>query len=123
MQVLLYNDLRDKKITGFTKFKKAIEAEHFDQADVKKVADNLYRAKLSKTSLVLFSLYQYQQKVYCLVLEYLPNHEYEKSRFLAGVAHIDENKIPNIQIGSLTPQKAVYLNDRQAHFYYLDFTH
>jgi len=120
MQVLLYNDLCDKKITGFTKFKKAIEADHFDQADVKKLADNLYRAKLSKTARILFSLYQYQQQVYCLVLEYLPNHEYEKSRFLAGMSHIDEHKIPNIQMGSLTAPKAVYLNARQAHFYYLD---
>lgn len=120
MRVLLYNDLCDKKISGFTKFKKAIEAGHFDQADVKKLTDNLYRAKLSKTARLLFAIYQYQQQVYCLVLEYLPNHEYEKSRFLTGISHIDEDKIPNIQIETLTAPKAVYLNPRQSHFYYLD---
>ncbi len=91
MKVLIYSDLSAKKITGFRKFKKSIEANHFDQADVKKVADNLYRAKLSKTARLLFSVYQYQKQSYCLVLEYLPNHDYEKSRFLTGTSHIDEN--------------------------------
>jgi hypothetical protein len=120
MQVLLYNDLSDKKITGFAKFKKYIEAGHFDLADVKKVADNLYRAKLSQSARLLFSIYQYQQQVYCLVLEYLPNHEYEKSRFLTGKVRLDVDKMPNIQLGSLTAPEAVYVNAQQSHFYYLD---
>ncbi|NQY65340.1 MAG: UvrD-helicase domain-containing protein [Alteromonadaceae bacterium] len=120
MKVLLYNDLNDKKIIGFSKFKKSIENNNFHQADVKKISDNLYRAKLSKTARLLFSVYQYQQQTYCLVLEYLPNHEYEKSRFLTGVSHIDEDKIPDIKIESITAQPAVYINNEQPHFYYLD---
>jgi tRNA A37 threonylcarbamoyladenosine biosynthesis protein TsaE len=120
MKVLVYSDLNAKKIIGFSKFKKSIEASHFDQADVKKVGDNLYRAKLSKTARLIFSIYQYQQQRYCLVLEYLPNHEYEKSRFLNEVSHIDEDKIPATNIDTITAQPAVYINAQQPNFYYLD---
>ena len=120
MQVLLYNDLNAKKIAGFDKFKKAIEADNFTQADVKKVAENLYRAKLSQKARLLFSLYQYKQQSYCLVLEYLPEHNYEKSRFLAGKAPINEDKIAMIDTTKITPSSAVYINQAQAHFYYLD---
>ena len=116
MKVLLYNDLNDKKIIGFSIFKKSIENNNFHQADVKKISDNLYRAKLSKTARLLFSVYQYQQQTYCLVLEYLPNHEYEKSRFLTGVSHIDEDKIPDIKIESITAQPAVYINNEQPRY-------
>lgn len=120
MKILIYSDLNPKKITGFSKFKAAIEAGRFDQAEVKKIADNLYRAKLSRDARLLFAVYQYQQQRYCLVLEYLPNHEYEKSRFLSGVTHIDESKIPDVVIENIIPQVAVYINEQQPHFYYLD---
>ncbi|MBL4911350.1 MAG: PhoH family protein [Alteromonadaceae bacterium] len=120
MQILLYNDLDAKKIIGFGKFKKAIEANNFIQAEVKKVADNLYRAKLNQKARLLFSIYQYQQQNYCLVLEYLPEHDYEKSRFLAGKAHINEDKIATVDLTEITPAPAVYINQAQAHFYYLD---
>ncbi|MBL4941347.1 MAG: UvrD-helicase domain-containing protein [Colwellia sp.] len=120
MQVLLYNDLNAKKITGFSKFKKAIETNNFAQADVKKVSDNLYRAKLSQKARLLFAIYQYQEQRYCLVLEYLPEHDYQKSRFLANKTQINEDKITNINLAEITPEPAVYLNQTQAHFYYLD---
>jgi superfamily I DNA and RNA helicase len=68
----------------------------------------------------LFAVYQYQQQRYCLILEYLPNHEYEKSRFLSGITHIDESKIPDVVIENIIPQAAVYINEQQPHFYYLD---
>lgn len=120
MKVLLYSDLVPEKIKGFAKFKKAIEADNFNQADVKKMASNIYRAKLNQTARLLFSIYQYQQQAYCLVLDYLPNHEYEKSRFLAGNAVIDEDKIPPIAMADVEPQQAVYLNPQHPRFYYLD---
>lgn len=119
MKILIYNDLSIKKITGFSKFSKAIEANNFTQADVKKVGDNLYRAKLGQAARLLFSVHQYQGAAYCLVLEYLPNHEYDKSRFLAG-AVVNEDKIPSINLADINAEPAVYLNPEQAHFYYLD---
>lgn len=41
MKVLVYNALDAKSIPGFSRFKKAIEADDFVSADVKKVGDNL----------------------------------------------------------------------------------
>ena len=120
MNVLFYNDLVNKKIPNLSKFTKAIESEHFTQADIKKVGDNLYRAKLSQAARLIFSFYRYENKTYCLVLEYLPNHEYEKSRFLSG-CHIDESKIALTTSDSdVTPQVLPYLNTQQPHFYYLN---
>jgi hypothetical protein len=120
MQVLLYNTLEQSKIGGFAKFKKAMEADDFTRADVKKVGDNLYRAKLNGKARLIFAIYQYQDKCSCLVLEYLPNHEYEKSRFLIGSSAIDENKLPTIERDQIIPEPAVYLNPQRAHFYFLD---
>tara|TARA_B100000745_G_scaffold295684_1_gene240090 strand:+ start:492 stop:3359 length:2868 start_codon:yes stop_codon:yes gene_type:complete len=119
MQVLVYSDLNIRKITGFSKFKKAMEAGNFAQADVKKIASNIYRAKLSQAARLLFSLYRYQQQTFCLVLEYLPNHEYEKSRFLNG-SPIDENKIPAVKGEPVESEPCVYINHTQPTFYYLD---
>lgn len=120
MQVLVYSDLNTKKITGFGKFKKAIETNNFAQADVKKISDNLYRAKLSQSARLLFSIYKYHQQAYCLVLEYLPNHEYEKSRFLSGTSQINEAQLPIVSAEKIEAEPAVYLNTSQPHFYYLD---
>ncbi len=78
--ILLYDELDPETITGYTKLKDALEADNFAQADVKKVGDNLYRARLNIRDRILFSLYLYQGKQYCLLLEYIPNHAYDRSR-------------------------------------------
>lgn len=120
MQVLLYDAMDVSKIKGFTKFCKSIEADNFSQADIKKVGDNLYRAKLNQKERLIFSFYQYQQIRYCLVLEYLPNHAYEKSRFLAGTSVIDEDKLPPFKAVENTLPELTYLNPRYNRFHYLD---
>ncbi|MCW8347596.1 UvrD-helicase domain-containing protein [Vibrio sp. ZSDZ65] len=120
MNVLIYNDLKHKKIPHLAKFIQSMEQGHLAQVEAKKLRPNLYRAKLGQAARLIFSLYRYQGKTYCLVLEYLPNHEYEKSRFLAG-ASIDESKIPTVtQEQALEPIDAVYLNTQSPHFYYLN---
>jgi hypothetical protein len=50
MKVLLYNELDPKKIPHFTKIKAFLEADDLRSAEVKKVDDNLYRAKLEMSS-------------------------------------------------------------------------
>lgn len=120
MQVLLYNQLNSAKIKGFSKFKKAMESDDFVSADVKKVAHNLYRAKLNDKARLLFCVYQYEGRSCCLVVEYLPNHEYEKSRFLTGLSEVDESKLPEVTVENLVPEPAVYINPSCAHFYFLD---
>lgn len=120
MKVIIYSDLKNKKIPNLTKFIKSIEKDHFDQIDVKKISDNLFRAKLSESARLLFSFYLYDNQTYCLVLEYLPNHEYEKSRFLAS-ADIDESKIPAITSSvDIQAPDIAYINQKQPHFYYLN---
>ncbi len=49
MQVLLYNELNPQAIQGFAKWQKFMEADDLKSADVKKIGDNLYRARLNRT--------------------------------------------------------------------------
>ncbi|WNK21156.1 ankyrin repeat domain-containing protein [Halomonas piscis] len=121
MRVLLYSDLDAESIPGFRKLRTALEADNFRQADVRKIGDNLYRARLNKRDRVLFSLYRHAGETCCLILEYLRNHAYERSRFLAGDAVIDEDKIPRIA----TPEEADaeslgYLHPTRERFHLLD---
>ena len=121
MQVRLYNDLHSVKIPGLKKFQTAIESDNFAQADVKKIGDNLYRARLNRNDRLLFAIHSYQDESFCLVLEYLPNHAYEKSRFLHRGVSIDESKIPTISSASeVSPQPMTYVNPQSDHFYILD---
>ena len=119
MQVLVYDALDSGKIKGFKKFCQFVEKGNFVQADIKKVGDNLYRAKLNQKDRLLFSFYVYQKVPYCLVLEYLPNHAYDKSRFLAG-AVIEEDKLPSISKIEEKLPELVYLNPENSRFQYLD---
>ena len=45
MQVLIYNELNSKGITGLSKLIGYLESDDFHSADVKKVGDNLYRSR------------------------------------------------------------------------------
>jgi len=120
MKILFYNALNPKSITGFSKWRKFIEADDFKSADVKKVDDNLYRARLNRNDRLLFSLYRYQQQTYVLLLEHIKNHNYERSRFLQRGASIDDSKIPVITSMPEEQTELSYLNTRQTHFNVLD---
>jgi len=56
MKILIYNELDPKTIPGFAKLQKYLEADDFKSAEVKKVADNLYRARLNQRDRLLFSV-------------------------------------------------------------------
>lgn len=121
MRVLTYSDLDPAKITGFAKLKKALEADRFDQADVRKIGDNLYRARLNLSDRMLFSLYRYQGETYCLLLEYIRKHAYDRSRFLSGEATIDEDKIPLVDCAKEAVEaQLTYVNPKQDRFHLLD---
>ena len=120
MEVLLYDGLDSTKINGFKKFSQALVRDNFSQADVKKVGENLYRARLNQRDRLLFSLYRYQGGQYCLVLEYVPNHDYSKSRFLTGL-RVDDDKIPQIiELSDVDSPELVYLNRGNERFHLLD---
>jgi hypothetical protein len=96
MQVLLYNQLHPQSIPNFQKMKRLLEAGDFRSADVKKVGDNLYRARLDINNRLLFSLYRSHGHTYILVLECIAHHAYNTSRFLRRGGTIDESKIPTL---------------------------
>ncbi|MGZ8183823.1 MAG: UvrD-helicase domain-containing protein [Methylobacter sp.] len=121
MKVLIYNELNPKTIPGFAKLKKFLEIDDFKSAEVKKVGDNLYRARLNQRDRLLFSVYRHQDESYLLMLEFIKNHVYEDSRFLRQVSHIDEDKIPvTTTPDETTDKQLVYLNPNHSTFNLLD---
>jgi len=72
MKLRFYQGLDPDSIPNFKRFAKAIEADDIARADIKKIGDNLYRAKLGRSARLLFAFYSHSQQTECLVLEYLP---------------------------------------------------
>lgn len=121
MKVLFYNEIKPEKIPNLNKIKKHLEEDDFYSANVKKIASNLYSVRLNKSNRLLFSIYRYKNENYALLLEYLPNHAYEKSRFLRGEANIDETKIPVLtKLDEDENAELVYLNTQYPTFNLLD---
>jgi hypothetical protein len=120
MHVLLYNELNPKSISGFSKWQKLMEADDLKSADVKKIGDNLYRARLNRSDRLLLSFHQYQGARYALVLEYLKSHDYEGSRFLRGVTSLDEDKIPALENIPDDAPTLAYINPQHGRFNLLD---
>ncbi|MDC0434317.1 hypothetical protein OAM69_01605 [bacterium] len=121
MKLRYYQGLKQEAIPNLSRFVKAIEADDFARADMKKIGDNLYRAKLGRSGRLLFSFYAFNGQTDCLVLEYLPKHDYEKSRFLSRGVRVDEERIQAVQsITELEPQSLVYLNPANDRFHVLD---
>ncbi len=121
MKILLYNELNPKTIPGYAKLQKYLENDDFKSAEVKKVGDNLYRARLNQRDRLLFSIYRHQQQNYALILEFIKNHAYQDSRFLRQVSSIDEDKIPvMLKLDEAGPKELVYLNPRHNSFNLLD---
>ena len=64
MQILFHNELNHRDIPGIAKFRKAIEADDFASADLRKVGANLYRARLNRSDRLLFSLHRHGEQCY-----------------------------------------------------------
>jgi len=98
-----------------------LEADDFRSAEVKKVGDNLYRARLDRSNRLLFTIRRYQGEVYALVLECIEQHAYEKSRFLNRGATVDETKMPTLtSLDEVKPEPLIYLNRQHSSFNLLD---
>ncbi|MFW1859512.1 hypothetical protein [Acinetobacter defluvii] len=122
MDVLIYNELETENISGFGKLVDYLKQDDFKSAEVKKIQPNLYRAKLNRSDRILFSIYQYQDKNYILILEYLKNHNYQGSRFLNADIGVNEDLIPIIEsVNDIqTDKKMVYVNHNNPNFVYLN---
>lgn len=121
MRVLVYNELVPERIPNFDRVVRALKARDFARADVRKITDTLYRARLNRSDRLLFAFYRVQDEVCCLILEYIRNHAYEKSRFLSRGAEIDDDKIPLIDADAVTPSGDLpLLNPDKPRFNILD---
>ena len=96
MEILEYRNLNTKGIEPqYNKVVEMLRRDDFSSADVKKMANRkLYRAKIDRSSRLLFKLGQHNNKQYALILEVIRNHSYESSRFLNG-AVIDGKDVFN----------------------------
>ena len=121
MKILTYRGLDTTAIPGYEKLAAYLAADDFRSADVKKVGDNLYRARLGRSNRLLFALYRHQGERFALLLEYIHQHAYEKSRFLARGVHIDEERIPSVdaEVADEAPELP-YLNPQRPLFHLLD---
>lgn len=124
MQVIEYRDFKAPRNSAqYRKIVNAIESDDFKLADVKKLVPTaFYRAKLNERDRVLFKIFLCQGQRYALMLEFIENHEYDKSRFLRG-AKIDEAKIPEFTLSSVKDEeleKLPYVNPKTRRFNILD---
>jgi hypothetical protein len=121
MKILAYRGLDTGAIPGYAKLAASLAADDFRSAEVKKVGDNLYRARLDRTNRLLFALYRHQGERYALALEYIHRHAYEKSRFLARGVRVDEDRIPSVGAGVADEAPELsYLNPKSPRFHLLD---
>lgn len=121
MKVLLYNELNPAKIPGFKKMQAYLEADDFRSAEVKKVGDNLYRARLDRSNRLLFAIHCYQGEAYALILECIKQHAYEKSRFLNRGGVVDEAKITTpASLDEVQQEPLIYINPDHSSFNMLD---
>ncbi|NEX15841.1 MAG: hypothetical protein C1943_04165 [Halochromatium sp.] len=121
MKILTYRGLDTHSIPGYEKLVAHLSADDFRSADVKKIGDNLYRARLDRSNRLLFSLYRHEGERYALVLEYIPQHAYDKSRFLGRGAQIDEERIPAVTAEAADEAPELpYVNPTLPRFHLLD---
>ncbi len=120
MKIIFYNELNPNKITNCKKICGYLQQNDFHAAQVKKIADNLYRAKLDRVNRLLFSIYKYEDVKYILILEHIKNHNYDSSRFLKGTAVIDEDKVIITADAITDIPSLVYLNTKHPKFNLLD---
>lgn len=122
MDILIYNELDTGRIPGFNKLRRYLEGGDFKSAEVKKVGDNLYRARLDRSDRLLFSIYRHGGESYLLLLEHIRNHAYEKSRFLQRGVSVDESKLPAIDSAEQLDQAPAlaYVNPQGQRFHLLD---
>ena len=94
MRIISYRDLAPGRFAkAVERIRAALARGDFAAAGLKKLSPTPYwRAKLSDEARLLMQFAPHQGETVCLFLEVIPNHAYEKSRFLRGAA-VDWSKI------------------------------
>ncbi|MBZ9714908.1 hypothetical protein [Deinococcus multiflagellatus] len=121
MRVLTYRHLDPSGVEAqFEKVHAALSRGDFASADVKKLVGHPYhRAKLSDTHRLLLTFAEHAGETVCLLLEVIPWHRYEKSRFLRG-ARIKEGDIVVPAEQAQPTQRLPYLHPVRPVFHLLD---
>ena len=88
MEIIEYPSLQTSSVKKqYEKVIAMLRSGDLYSADVKKLSPtDYYRAKLDQTNRLLLKFVTYQQQSYALILEVIPNHAYEKSKFLRGAS-------------------------------------
>lgn len=123
MKMLMYEGLDLSLVERqFAKLKEAIERDDFKSADIKKLGQGqYYRAKLDDSHRLLLTFLRHQNTRYCLALEVILHHRYEKSRFLRG-AKIDETALQDLTDRDVSTGMPIapYIHPHQVDFHVLD---
>lgn len=123
MRVLEYTDLDTSRVRAqYEKVKRQLEADDTRSAELKKLEQDLYRAKLDDSNRLILKVMRHQGERVALALEVVLNHAYDRSRFLRGAA-VDEEKIPAIERDTLDSEplpEMAYVNPASGRFHLLD---
>jgi hypothetical protein len=124
MDVLIYENLNPGPLEDkVNKVIRCLSEGDFQTADVKKMGNGYYRAKLDYTNRLLFDIARYEDKSYIFILEVIHNHAYERSKFLNGTP-VDESKLSPLDrpedIQESTRYPVSYINPRKKTFRLLD---
>ncbi len=123
LQVYLHQGLDPGRIPNFAKLRSQFEVGDFRSAQTRKVGDNLFRARLDIRNRILFSFARHAGETSVLVLEYIPNHDYAKSRFLRMRETVDEIEGPGVSGCGAIPDEAeelAYVGSGRGSFHVLD---
>jgi len=124
MNILVYEDLNVGRLGDkVEKVTKCLLEGDFAAADVKKMSNGFYRAKLDDTNRLLFCFGRYEGSTYVFILEVIHNHAYEKSKFLNGAVIQEEKLIPLRCAEEVMPEEykeVSYVNPHKKSFHLLD---
>ena len=123
MRVLEYSDLDTSRVRPqYERVRQRLEADDLRSADLKKLGDGQYRAKLDHANRLIVKLMRHQGERVALALEVVLNHAYDRSRFLRG-ARVDEDKIPATlpeDVEAKELPELSYVNPASPRFHLLD---
>ena len=124
MKILEYNDLDTSRVSRqYQKLISFLEKDNFYSAGVRKFPEHdLYRAKLDDSNRLLFKIMTFGGERYVLILEVVPNHAYDRSKFLRGT-RIDESKIPTFEKSHIEKESLpslIYVNPSSTRFHLLN---
>ena len=121
MKVLEYNSLDiDVSNKQYEKVLAMLNNGDYNSAELKKLQGTpYYRVKLDHTNRLLLKPIQYQSNKYWLVLEYIKNHAYDKSKFLNG-AKVIETNVKELNDVNKDSEELIYINQNRKQINILD---